>query len=105
MSSSIPLPSRSLVLLAFAALVLWFANLDDRKLIKPDEGRYAEISREMAASGDWVTPRLNGIKYFEKPPLHYWASAAVFRTLGEHEVTARLYTCLAGFATIFLVGF
>ena len=72
---------RSQGLLALAALIIWFGNLDYRKLIKPDEGRYAEISREMAASGDWVTPRLNGIKYFEKPPLHYWAGAAAFESV------------------------
>ncbi|MEO8628393.1 MAG: 4-amino-4-deoxy-L-arabinose transferase, partial [Betaproteobacteria bacterium] len=77
-SSAAPCSVRSLVLLALAALLLWFANLDYRKLIKPDEGRYAEISREIAVSGDWVTPRLNGIRYFEKPPLHYWAGAAAF---------------------------
>ena len=62
MSPPLPLSRRSLLLLALAALVVWFANLDYRKLIKPDEGRYAEISREMAVSGDWVTPRLNAIK-------------------------------------------
>ena len=60
------------------ALLIWFSNLDYRKLIKPDEGRYAEISREMAMTGDWVTPRLNGIKYFEKPPLQYWITAVAF---------------------------
>ncbi len=66
-----------LILLATLALA-WFGSLDHRHLIKPDEGRYAEIAREMAASGDWVTPRLNGIKYFEKPPLQYWVTAAAF---------------------------
>ncbi|MBL8542104.1 MAG: phospholipid carrier-dependent glycosyltransferase, partial [Betaproteobacteria bacterium] len=65
--------ARSRLLLLFAALiVVWFGNLDHRKLFHPDEGRYAEIPREMVVSGDWVTPRLNGIKYFEKPPLQYW---------------------------------
>ena len=59
-------------------LVVWFAGLQDRALTRPDEGRYAEIPREMAVSGDWVTPRLNGLKYFEKPPLQYWATALAY---------------------------
>ena len=48
--------------LIVAVAVIWFANLEYRKLIKPDEGRYAEIPREMVASGDWTTPRLNDLK-------------------------------------------
>src|SRR5262252_8113968 len=97
--------SRSLALLALAALIIWFVNLDYRKLIKPDEGRYAELSREMAVSGDWVTPRLNGIKYFEKPPLHYWAGAAAFSLVGQHEWTARLWSALTGILGIGLAWF
>ncbi len=55
--------SRSWVLLAFAVFALvWFSTLQYRKLIKPDEGRYAEIPREMVVTGDWLTPRLDGIK-------------------------------------------
>lgn len=91
------------VLLALASA--WFGSLDYRKLIKPDEGRYAEIAREMAVSGDWVTPRLNAIKYFEKPPLQYWATAAAFTAFGENEWTARLWTGLTGFAGILLALF
>lgn len=86
------------VLLAVAVSLLWFANLDQRKLVKPDEGRYAEIAREMVISGDWVTPRLNGIKYFEKPVLHYWAGAASFTLFGKHEWAARLWSAVAGLA-------
>lgn len=85
--------------------IIWFANLEYRKLIKPDEGRYAEISREMAVSGDWVTPRLNGLKYFEKPPLQYWATATAYTVFGEHQWTARLWTALTGFAGLLLVWF
>ena len=91
------------MLLSLAGLA-WFSTLDYRKLIKPDEGRYAEIAREMARSGDWVTPRLNGIKYFEKPPLQYWATATAFRLFGENEWTARLWSGLTGFAGVLLAA-
>lgn len=85
--------------------ILWFANLDYRHLAQPDEGRYAEIPREMLASGDWLTPRLNGFKYFEKPALQYWATATAFRLFGEHEWSARLWNALTGFLGIVLVCF
>ncbi|HEX8986557.1 MAG TPA: glycosyltransferase family 39 protein [Rhodocyclaceae bacterium] len=83
-------------LLALFAVV-WFGPLDYRKLVKPDEGRYAEIPREMVATGDWTTPRLNGIKYFEKPALQYWATAVAYEAFGQHEWTSRLWTALTGF--------
>ena len=96
--------------MVFTGLVLlvtlaWFATLGTRRLLEPDEGRYAEISREMVATGDWVTPRLNGIKYFEKPALQYWATAATYKVLGQHEFSARLWTGLTGFAGILLALF
>ncbi len=90
-----------LVLLAIA----WFGTLEYRKFIRPDEGRYAEIPREMVASGDWLTPRLNGLKYFEKPALQYWATAAAYEVFGEHNWTARLWTALTGFFGILVTGF
>jgi 4-amino-4-deoxy-L-arabinose transferase-like glycosyltransferase len=96
---------RSVKLLAVIFALLWFGTLDYRRLVKPDEGRYAEIAREMAVSGDWVTPRLNGLKYFEKPPLQYWATAAAYDAFGENEWTARLWTGLTGFLGILLAGF
>ncbi len=91
--------------LLIAVAVIWFANLEYRKLIKPDEGRYAEIPREMVVSGDWTTPRLNDLKYFEKPPLQYWATATAYTLFGEHQWTSRLWTALTGFAGILLVWF
>jgi 4-amino-4-deoxy-L-arabinose transferase-like glycosyltransferase len=102
-----PIPSRRfpLMLIAVAFIAIWFGNLDNRKLTRPDEGRYAEIAREMAATGDWITPRLNGIKYFEKPPLQYWATAAAYRVFGEHEWAARWWPAVTGLGTILLVFF
>jgi 4-amino-4-deoxy-L-arabinose transferase-like glycosyltransferase len=89
----------------FAAIVaLSLANLGSRDLLHPDEGRYAEIAREMAATGDFVTPRLNGLKYFEKPPLQYWVTAAAYRAFGVHEWTARLWPALAGLLAVAAVG-
>lgn len=92
------------LLLGLFALV-WFGTLDYRHLVKPDEGRYAEISREMAINGDWVTPRLNGIKYFEKPPFQYWMTAIAYQAFGVNEWTARLWTALSGFLGILVVWF
>ena len=63
-----------LALLAAIFLAAWLIPSATRTLVRPDEGRYAEIAREMAVSGDYVTPTLNGLKYFEKPPLQYWAN-------------------------------
>ena len=91
------LPRRLVFLLLALLAVVWFGNLDARKLIKADEGRYAEIAREMVASGDWTTPRLNGFKYFEKPPLQYWMTAAAYEAFGIREWTARLWPALTGF--------
>lgn len=85
-------------------MVLWFAALALRPLFNPDEGRYAEIPREMLATGDWVIPHLNGLAYIEKPPLQYWATAAAFRVFGESPWAARLYATLCAFASLCVVG-
>jgi len=89
--------SRSLLAGLWLSLaLLWFLPLNYPHLFDPDEGRYAEIPREMVASGDWVTPRLDAIKYFEKPPLGYWATAAAFEIFGQHAWTVRLWPALSG---------
>jgi 4-amino-4-deoxy-L-arabinose transferase-like glycosyltransferase len=82
---------------------VWLAFSGYRDLIQPDEGRYAEIPREMVASGDWVTPRLDGLKYFEKPPLQYWATAAAFTLFGEGNATARVWPVGLGLLTVLWV--
>ncbi len=85
--------------LVVAALtgIIWFSLLGYRDLFDPDEGRYAQIPAAMADSGDWLTPRLNGVKYFEKPALQYWASAVVFKLAGKGNASARLIPALAGY--------
>lgn len=98
------LPRPAWVAIVAIVAVAWFSGLDLRKLQHPDEGRYAEIAREMAISGDWLTPRLNGIRYFEKPPLQYWVTAASYRAFGVDEWSARLAPAAAGFLLVFVVG-
>jgi len=81
-------------------LALGLAPLFVRPLWQPDEGRYAEIPREMLASGDWLTPTLNHVIYFEKPPLQYWLSAISMKLFGESPAAARLPLALAAFLTM-----
>lgn len=66
-----------------------------RPLWEPDEARYAEIPREMIAAGDWLTPKLNGVLYFEKPPLQYWLSGTFLKGFGMHAWAARLPLAIA----------
>jgi 4-amino-4-deoxy-L-arabinose transferase-like glycosyltransferase len=97
-------PGKILLLVIIYAL-LWFGTLNYRHLIPSDEGRYAEIAREMLVTSDWITPRYNGYKYFEKPPLQAWATAAAFQVFGIGNWQARLWTALTGFLTILMIGF
>jgi 4-amino-4-deoxy-L-arabinose transferase-like glycosyltransferase len=91
-------------LAALLALV-WLGSLANRPLLNPDEGRYAEIPREMLTGGDWVIPHLSGLNYVEKPPLQYWATALSYRALGVSEFSARLYTALCALGEVALVWF
>ncbi len=79
--------------------VLWFGLLGQRDLFDPDEGRYAGIPAAMVDTGDWLTPRLNDFKYFEKPVLQYWGTAVAFTIFGKSNASARLWTALLGFST------
>jgi 4-amino-4-deoxy-L-arabinose transferase-like glycosyltransferase len=79
------------------------STLGHRPLFNSDEGRYAEIPREMLQGGDWVIPHLNGLVYIEKPPLQYWATAGSYAVFGENEFAARLYGALTSFGTVGLV--
>jgi 4-amino-4-deoxy-L-arabinose transferase-like glycosyltransferase len=97
--------SLGLLLLLALLCVVWFASLGTRSLITPDEGRYATLALEMARSGDWVTPRLNGLLYFEKPVFQYWVGAVAFLLLGVSDFAARLWPGLSGFLTLLVTGY
>ena len=80
------------------AYFLYFYRLDAAGLIGPDEPRYASIGREMARSGDWITPRLWGLPWFEKPALLYWMTGAGFRLGFGTEIAPRLPVALLAVA-------
>ena len=86
-------------------VVLYLVPLPVRPLASPDEVRYAEIAREMLASGDWVSPHFNGVRYFEKPALGHWLNAASLAVFGENAFAARLPVALAtGLAALIVFG-
>src|SRR5579885_2854295 len=98
---------RDILLLVLGFALLYGPHLGRRALWSPDEGRYAEIPREMVATGDWITPRLNGVKYFEKPPLSYWIEAVSLRLFGPHEWALRLVPALfalVGVVAVYVAG-
>ena len=88
--------------LTFTFGLLLLFGLQDIALVNPDEGRYAEVPREMVASGDYVTPRLNGVLYFEKPPLVYWAIAGFIRVFGLGELSVRSVPALFALAGVLI---
>jgi 4-amino-4-deoxy-L-arabinose transferase-like glycosyltransferase len=86
--------SLRLILYALLAAILYLPGLGRPALWEPDEGRYAEIAREMVVSGDYVTPRDDFELYFEKPPLVYWTDAAAIQIFGVNEFAVRLPAAL-----------
>jgi 4-amino-4-deoxy-L-arabinose transferase-like glycosyltransferase len=90
-------------MVAAAGLVcaLYLADLTGMGMVGPDEPRYAAVSRAMAQSGDWITPRLWGQPWFEKPPLLYWMTAAGFRLGLGPDLAPRLPTALLALAFFF----
>ena len=103
MTRATPVDNRWLILLlALAALALGW-DLGGGRLLDPDEGRNAEVAREMATTHDYVVPHLDGLPYLDKPVLYFAAAAAAMQLLGPQELAARLPAYLATLATIALV--
>lgn len=91
--------------LVILCAVVFFYGLGGLPFIGPDEPRYAEVAREMYRSGDWITPRLGGIHWFEKPALTYWLSAIGYRLFGETEFAARFGIAVVASLGVLLVYF
>ncbi len=85
---------RTILILA-TLYICYFSHLEAIGFVGPDEPRYAWIARDMAETGDWVTPRLYGKPWFEKPPLFYWAAALCFKLFGVSEAAARLPSAIS----------
>ncbi len=88
--------------LILMGLVLFGYRLGVAGLMDPDEGRYAEIAREILTLRDWLIPHLNLFPYLEKPPLVYWLTAASFKVLGQTELAARLPSAAAALGGVLL---
>ena len=84
-------------------VLLYIIPLGIRPIILPDESRYAEIPREMLTSGNWIVPKLNGLRYFEKPVLGYWLNASSIKLFGENAFAARLPSALATGLSAFII--
>ncbi len=90
----------ALILLSYIFL---FHGIGDYSLKEPDEGRYAEIPREMVEQGNWIVPYLNYVRYFEKPPLFYWTVAVSYKVFGINEWSFRFPNALSAFACIMIL--
>src|SRR5690554_4807889 len=97
---------RDLLSIGILLAIVYLGFIGIRPLSHPDEGRYAEIPLEMVAAGDYVTPRINGVPYFYKPPFFYWLQAVAIKVGGTNEWGLRFFpafsavlTCLAVYLT------
>ena len=90
-------------LIILIVLVVYILPIGGRPLVSPDETRNAEIAREMVESGNFITPTLNGVRYFEKPPLSYWCSSLSFRLFGQNPFALRLPCILVMLGTALMV--
>jgi 4-amino-4-deoxy-L-arabinose transferase-like glycosyltransferase len=100
-------PLKDLVILTVLITIFFGFMIGDRPLSVPDEGRYVEIPREMVVTGNYLTPRLDGVKYFEKPALFYWLEAFAIKLFGLHESTLRFWPAffaLFGCLVVYIAG-
>jgi 4-amino-4-deoxy-L-arabinose transferase-like glycosyltransferase len=102
--SDFQIPLWSVPLIFAVLYVCLFSGLGAFGLVGPDEPRYAAIARAMSETHDWVTPRLWGTPWFEKPVLYYWAAGAAMRIFGVSEFAARLPSALAALLAVLAIA-
>ncbi len=90
------------IILIGVCLLLFFFRLGYKPLGDTDEAMHAVTSKDMVLSGDWITPKFNGEKFFDKTPLYNWLAAIAFIFLGFNEFAARLPAALLGFGCVML---
>jgi 4-amino-4-deoxy-L-arabinose transferase-like glycosyltransferase len=95
---------RIVALVIFIFLVLMLTTAGQWGLIETSEARYAEISREMVQSGDWLHPTLLNIYHYHKPPLTYWLTAISFSMFGINEFAVRFFLTFAFFLQVLLIS-
>jgi len=96
-------PRQQFALVIVVAAVLFFVGLGALPLLEPDEGRNAEVARQMLLTRDWITPHFDALPYLDKPAMFFWLVAGSLRAFGVSEWAARLPSALAGLATAVLV--
>src|SRR6478735_7628427 len=104
LSGSITEVHRITLPLILLAALAFFAGLGRGAITDADEAFYAEASREMVASGDWITPYYNYEKRFQKPILYYWLTSATYLVTGPTELGARLWAALAGVGLVLVTA-
>ncbi len=99
--------SRDIFTVGLIAAIVYAFMLGSREFGVPDEARYCEIPREMVASGHYLTPRLDGVLYFEKPPLFYWLQTVSIHLFGLNQWSMRLWTAffaVSGCVAVYALG-
>lgn len=86
---------RYALILLLMYLLIYILPLGVRPIMIPDEARYAQIPHEMITTGNWVSPHLNGLRYFEKPVLGYWVTGISMQLFGENAFAMRLPSALS----------
>ena len=87
------------VILFLVTIFIYFFGLNI-PLLGPDEPRYAQVAREMFERGDWITPTLGGVNWFEKPALLYWLQIVSYNIFGVSEFSARFGSAIFGLLTV-----